>query len=90
MGINNNVSEITVIIPVYNGAQTIKKCVESVMNQSLILRECIVVDDGSIDETYSILEKMKSIYRNLSVYHRPNIGVSESRNYAISQISGGM
>lgn len=89
MDIKNNQSEISIIIPVYNGAETIEKCLKSVMNQSLTPKECIVVNDGSTDETYNILEEMKKVYSKLKVYHRQNAGVSAARNYAISQIDRG-
>ena len=62
---------VSVIIPNYNNAQWLEECIESCLDQVPFLKEIIVVDDFSNDESWSILEKFKlanpsivKIYRN--------------------------
>ena len=52
---------ISVVIPAYNSSITIKDCVESVLNQSRadLIEEIIVVNDGSTDDTVSIVEELQ-------------------------------
>jgi glycosyltransferase involved in cell wall biosynthesis len=79
-------SVISVIIPIYNGENTIKKTIESVLNQTFTDFELIVIDDGSQDSTLAVLEDIKDF--RLKVFSFPNAGVSESRNRGLAKASG--
>ena len=50
--------EVSVIIPAYNAAKTIKRCIMSILEQSYSDLECIVVDDGSKDDTANIIKQI--------------------------------
>lgn len=77
---------ISVVIPVYNGEETIKQTLESVLEQTEEDFEIIIIDDGSQD---SSLEKISSIQdARLKVFKYPNAGVSISRNRGIAHASG--
>jgi glycosyltransferase involved in cell wall biosynthesis len=77
---------LSVVIPVYNGQNTIRQTIESVLNQTLSDLEVIVIDDGSIDRT---LEVIQNIYDpRLKVFSYPNAGVAVSRNRGISHAEG--
>ena len=76
---------ISVIIPVYNRPEQIKKAVDSVLNQSYKNLEIIVVDDGSTDETPETLSQFKE---EISVYRISNSGVSAARNYGVDKAHG--
>ncbi len=71
---------ITVVIPVYNRPTLVKRALESVLNQTLKPSEIIVVDDGSTDETQSVLKSYKD---KIKVITQKNSGVSVARNRAI-------
>ncbi|RRC93659.1 glycosyltransferase family 2 protein [Erysipelotrichaceae bacterium OH741_COT-311] len=78
---------VSVIIPAYNAEKTIERCIHSVINQTYQNIEVIVVDDGSIDNTFLLCEK----YMELSnfIYHKQeNQGVSSARNKGIKLSSG--
>ena len=79
---------ISFIIPSYNSANTIKRAIESVLNQNANIRyEIIVVDDGSSDNTEEVLK----VYENnqkIKFYKKANSGVADTRNYGISKATG--
>ena len=86
MNATSIISEISVVIPLYNKAAEIERTLRSVMGQSVQPREIIVVDDGSTDGSGDIVERMASPL--LRLVHQPNAGVSAARNKAISLASG--
>ncbi|BAY12841.1 glycosyltransferase [Calothrix sp. NIES-2098] len=75
-------SIVSVIIPVYNGEKTIKKTIESVLNQSLSDLEIIVINDGSTDSTEEIVKSISD--SRLKIFSYPNAGLSASRNRGLS------
>lgn len=81
--------KITVIIPVYNAERYIKKCLNSVLNQSLKDIEIIVINDGSSDGTYEILEKFASSDdKRLHIFHQENKGIGATRKRGFEMASG--
>lgn len=77
----------TVIVPVYNRAQTIGATLESLLQQSFDNFEVIIVDDGSTDETYQVVEKYLN-YSNFSYYFKHNEERAVARNYGIDRANG--
>ena len=65
---------VSIIIPAYNAEKTIEKCIRSVLDQSFTDLECIVVDDGSNDNTASIIQNIED--PRLRYVHKENGGVS--------------
>ncbi len=76
---------VSVIIPVYNGAPFIRSAIESVFAQSIKVKECIVVNDGSKDETETIVSRYGDRVR---LYSQNQQGVATARNRGIA-LSGG-
>lgn len=79
------VTEFSVIIPVYNGAGTVARAIESVLSQTHQAHEIIVVDDGSTDRSGEVVAKFGTAVRYLRTDNR---GVSAARN-AGAAIAGG-
>lgn len=80
---------VSIIIPAYNCEDYIKLCLDSIVNQTYKSLEVIIVDDGSTDETLSILENYKQKIPSLfKVYSIPNSGQGHARNYGIKQATG--
>lgn len=80
--------KVSVIVPCYNVEDYIDKCLLSLCNQSLKDIEIIAIDDGSKDNTGSILDDYAKKYSNLKVIHKDNGGVSAARNGALKIASG--
>ena len=76
---------ISVIIPTYNRAHLLPRALDSILSQSCLPNEIIVVDDGSTDDT-SVL--MTSVYPEIVFIQQSNTGVSCTRNVGIKRASG--
>lgn len=79
---------ISVIIPVYNTAPYLDRCVQSVIDQVYQEWECILVDDGSTDESGRLCDKWALHDSRIKVIHQTNQGVSVARNYGIEASLG--
>lgn len=77
--------QISVVIPVYNRAQTIGRAIDSVLAQELLPEEIIVVDDGSTDNTP---EALNSYLPKIQVVRQGNRGVSAARNRGVAEAHG--
>ena len=81
---------ITVIIPAYNAQKTIKRCLESIVRQenSKILTEVLVIDDGSTDDTAQIVNAFAKQHGMVRLIQKKNGGVSSARNEGLRQAKG--
>lgn len=75
------IPKITVIIPTFNRIHTIRRAIDSVLAQTLVANEIIIVDDGSTDGTGKMIQ---AHYPSITYIYQPNKGVSAARNQAIS------
>ena len=80
--------EVSIIIPVYNARDSIAKCIDSIINQTFLNFEVILVNDGSTDDTLSVLLKYEHDYENIRVINKRNEGVAVTRNKAIFEAKG--
>ena len=79
-------TKVSIIIPVYNQQKYIKRCMDSAINQTLEDKEIIVVNDGSTDNTSSILNNY--LLKNVKIINQENSGVAVARNKGLSMASG--
>src|SRR2546423_6010094 len=80
---------VSVIIPTYNRAELLQECINSVLNQSYSSFECIVVDDGSLDNTGDVVKKkMLDDKRIRYVINKRTKGAQGARNTGISNATG--
>ena len=80
--------KISVIVPVYNKKIYIEKCINSILNQTFVDFELIIINDGSTDGSDKICDKFKNIDSRIKVIHTKNNGVSNARNIGMENISG--
>lgn len=78
---------ISVIVPIYNVENYVDKCIKSLLNQSDLDYEIILIDDGSTDSSADIIDKYYSV-DNIRIIHQVNSGVSVARNVGIELSSG--
>lgn len=79
---------VSIIVPTYNNAKYIERCVDSLLKQTFSNIEIIIVDDGSTDDTEKILKDKINKYSNIKYYKNSNHGVSYSRNYGLDKATG--
>ena len=80
--------KVSVIIPVYNSEQYLRRCLDSVLNQSVQDYEIILIDDGSTDGSLDICNEYAERNRNIKVIHKLNGGVSSACNLGINYSRG--
>lgn len=76
------------IVPVYNTEKFLKKCLDSLVNQTYKDFEIIVVNDGSTDKSSNIISKYQKKYKNIIVIDKENEGLSMARNRGVQKSSG--
>lgn len=77
---------LSIIIPLYNKEKTIKSTLNSILQQNVQNFEIIVVDDGSIDDSYSVVNSIDD--NRIKLFHKSNGGVSSARNFGLLNASG--
>ncbi len=86
--INSNNIKISVIVPVYNAEKTIKRCVDSIIEQTLENIEIILINDGSTDQSIKILKELQKKDNRVILINKKNEGVSATRNYGLKIARG--
>ena len=80
--------KVSVIVPVYNVQNYIEKCLLSIKNQSLKDFECLIIDDGSLDDSINIAHSLIDDDIRFSIYTKENGGLSDARNYGLDLAIG--
>ena len=60
MSKNQNAADISIVIPTYNRCELLKRAISSVLDQTINVREIIIVDNGSTDNTYGMISSLLS------------------------------
>ncbi|MBL8030758.1 MAG: glycosyltransferase family 2 protein [Candidatus Doudnabacteria bacterium] len=79
---------VSIIVPIYNSARYLEKCLNSIISQTYINTEIILIDDGSTDGSAAICKKYARRDNRISVVYTENNGVSSARNTGISKAKG--
>ena len=81
--------KLSIIIPVFNAENTLKRCLDSVLQQKDDELEIVVINDGSKDLSDEIMQEYKLRYPEIiSYYKKQNTGVADTRNYGIEKAKG--
>lgn len=80
--------QISVIVPVYNYKEYLRRCLDSILAQTFADWECIVVDDGSSDGSAAICDEYAQKDSRFVVIHKQNGGVSSARNAGLGKARG--
>jgi len=81
-------NKVSIIVPIYKVEKYLRKCIESILNQTYENFELILVDDGSPDNCGSICDEYASKDNRIIVIHKENGGLSDARNFGINKASG--
>ena len=79
---------ITIIIPVYNRAKTLPECLDSIINQEYSEFECLLIDDGSCDDSLKVCNEYANKDSRFRVFHKANGGVGSARNLGLENAKG--
>lgn len=79
---------VSIIVPVYNAAEGLPRCINSILQQEYTDFELILVNDGSTDASASICDEFAKTDSRIVIIHKENSGVSATRNLAIERAKG--
>lgn len=79
---------LSILVPAYNVEGWVTRCLDSIFNQDVPSVEVVVVDDGSSDATYRVIEEYARQHVNLRLFHKHNEGVGAARNYLLDKACG--
>lgn len=82
------VKKFTIIIPVYNAEKYLRECLDSVLRQKYLDFEIIIIDDGSDDNSWGIIEEYTNKDERIIAIHQENQGVSSARNAGLNRAQG--
>lgn len=85
---NNPVPTVSVLMPIYNAATYLKEAIDSILNQTLVDFELIIIDDGSTDDSLLILKNFAEQDDRIQLLSRGNKGISPTRNELIKLARG--
>lgn len=80
--------KLSIIVCAYNAAQTLEKCINSILNQTFRDFELLIVDDGSSDNSNEIYEKYKLLDRRINIIFKEHSGIGDTRNVGLDNASG--
>ncbi len=81
-------SKVSIIVPVYNVENYLKRCVDSLTRQSLAGIEILLIDDGSTDRSGELCDELAGTDLRISVYHKENEGQGIARNLGLQKATG--
>lgn len=80
--------KFSIIVPVYNVEKYIKKCLESIINQTYKNFEAIIVNDGTKDNSQIVIDEYVKKDKRIKSYIKENGGLSDARNYGLKHVTG--
>ncbi len=79
---------VSVVVPVYNVEAYVGQCLHSILEQSHVELDIVVVDDGSTDSSGDVCEAIAAVDSRVRVFHKENGGLSDARNYGLRRARG--
>ena len=79
---------ISIIVPVYNTAKFLERCIDSIVAQTYTDWELLLIDDGSTDHSGDICDRYAASDPRIRAFHKPNGGLTSARNHGLERASG--
>jgi len=76
-------AEVTIVVPVYNVEKFLRRCIDSILNQTFQDFQLVLVNDGSTDQSGQICDEYEKVSDKITVIHKENGGLSSARNAGI-------
>lgn len=83
-----NRPKLSIIVPVYNGDKYLNKCLDSILEQTFVDYECILINDGSTDGSKEICCAYAEKDPRIKVFHQENKGIIHARNVGLQKATG--
>ena len=80
--------KVSVIVPFYNAERYLKQCLDSLQKQTYSNFEVLLINDGSIDQSYQIAAEYVKIDERFSLITQSNAGIATARNVGLQKMSG--
>ena len=78
--------KVSIVVPVYNAEDTIERCIDSILGQTYLNWELLIINDGSFDKTGSIIKKYSD--SRIYIYNQNNLGAARARNKGLELCKG--
>ena len=79
---------VSILVPVYNASQYLRECVASLTGQTYTDLQIVLINDGSTDDSWDIMQELARNDKRLEVYSQPNCGVAATRNHLLDKARG--
>ena len=79
---------VSILVPVYNASKYLRQCVDSLTGQTYTDLQIVLIDDGSTDDSWELMQEMAQEDPRLEVYSQPNCGVAATRNHLLEKVKG--
>lgn len=84
----DDIPVISIIVPIYNVERWLSRCLSSIQDQTFNKYECLLINDGSTDESIKIAQKFEQDDSRFKIFNKKNGGLSDARNYGIVRAKG--
>lgn len=79
---------VSILSPCYNVAAFLPQCIDSIISQTYSNLQIVLIDDGSKDNTWSIMQSYSAKDSRIEIYHQENQGVAATRNHLLKKVKG--
>lgn len=79
---------VSILVPVYNASHYLRECVDSLTGQTYKDLQIVLINDGSTDDSWELLQELARKDQRLEVYSQPNCGVAATRNRLLDKANG--
>ena len=79
---------VTILVPVYNTAPYLRECVDSITGQTYTDLQIVLINDGSNDDSWTIMRELAREDKRVEIYSQPNCGVATTRNHLLDKVRG--
>lgn len=79
---------VSILVPVYNASRYLRECVSSLTGQTYADLQIVLINDGSTDDSWNIMQELAKQDHRLEVYSQPNCGVAATRNRLLEKARG--